>query len=70
MTLPTSLSSRESMPEARVYSLTLTTGRGWLVVKSPWVSHIALDASTWSVASLSALPTYMVNKGQDINSIF
>ena len=57
MTFPTSLSSSESIPEARVYSLTLTTGRGWLVEKSPWVSHMAREASTWSVANLSELPT-------------
>ena len=39
---------------------TLTTGKGWLVLKSPWVSHIGLEASTWSVANLSALPTCIV----------
>ena len=51
----------ETMTQFPFYDVhTLTTGKGWLVLKSPWVSHIGLEASTWSVANLSALPTCIV----------
>ena len=44
-----------------VYKYTLTIGKGWCVEKSPCVSQYGLQASTWSVASLSLLPTYTNN---------
>lgn len=40
LTRPSSLSSRLSMPELSVYNFTLTTGKGWVVVKSPCVSQL------------------------------
>lgn len=39
-TLPSSLSSRESMEADSVYSFTFTLGSGCVVVKSPCVSHL------------------------------
>ena len=50
-TLPSSLSSRLSILALSVYSFTLTTGRGVLVVKSPCVSH--LKPSNISLITLS-----------------
>ena len=60
VTLPSSLSSSASIPGFSDMSLTLTVGSGWEVEKSPWVSHIPLPASTWSVTSLLLLSTSMV----------
>ena len=40
ITFPISLSSRANMPWLSVYSFTLTTGSGCVVVKSPCVSHL------------------------------
>lgn len=40
VTLPSSLSSSASTPVLSVNSFTLTPGRGWVVVKSPWVPHL------------------------------
>jgi len=39
-TRPSSLSSRLSRRELSTYSLILTIGSGWLVVKSPCVSQL------------------------------
>lgn len=39
-TLPSSLSSNARIEATSVYSLTLTLGRGCVVVKSPCVSHL------------------------------
>lgn len=39
-TFPISLSSRASMPWFSVNSLILTAGKGCVVEKSPWVSHL------------------------------
>lgn len=38
--LPNSLSSRANIPSASAKSFILTWGSGWVVVKSPWVSHL------------------------------
>ncbi len=40
ITLPNSLSSKANIPGFSVYSFTFTIGKGWVVVKSPWVSHL------------------------------
>ena len=40
ITFPNSLSSSDNMPGFSVYSFTLTAGRGCVVEKSPWVSHL------------------------------
>lgn len=40
LTFPSSLSSRANTPVFSVNSFTLTAGRGWVVVKSPWVPQL------------------------------
>jgi hypothetical protein len=53
LTRPSSLSSRLSMPELSVYNFTLTTGKGWVVVKSPCVSQLQTNIEKITQTSLS-----------------
>lgn len=52
VTLPSSLSSNANIPGFSVYSFTLTTGNGCVVVKSPCVSHLSIEYTLYSMISL------------------
>ncbi|CAN7977698.1 unnamed protein product [Ixodes persulcatus] len=59
-TLPSSLSSRLSNPGLSVYSFTCRRFINQSINKSPWVSHMGLEASAWSVCNFSPPSTSMV----------
>lgn len=52
--LPISLSSSASIPAFSVYNLTFTTGNGYVVVKSPCVSHLQAHEHTQYKTKMSS----------------